>query len=304
MQPIEPALIVHGGAGRIAPELAKPQRRGCLAAARAGWHILASGGRALDAVEAAVRSLEDDPAFNAGLGSVLNAAGNVELDASIMDGEGLRAGGVGAVAGIANPISLARRVLEDGRHVLLVGPGAVDFARAQRLPTCAPEALITEHQRARFDAAMGTVGCVARDRHGHCAAATSTGGRRGKLPGRVGDSAVIGAGTYASRHGAVSCTGVGEAILTTTLARTATELMAEGLSAQEAVERALTRFASLTGSEAGLIAVDAQGRLGHAHNAQAMTVALVDARGQPWVEALKAMASRRIPRPASRPSPP
>ena len=138
----EPALLVHGGAGRLPDDLAGLQRDGCLAATRVGWQILAAGGHALDAVEAAVRILEDDPAFNAGTGSALTAAGSVEMDASIMDGHGLRAGAVGAVSGLRNPITLARRILEDGRHVLLVGQGAQAFARAEGLPTCPPETLI------------------------------------------------------------------------------------------------------------------------------------------------------------------
>jgi beta-aspartyl-peptidase (threonine type) len=210
------------------------------AAAAAGWARLSEGGTSLDAVEAAVRLLEDHPRFNAGRGAVLTAAGTVELDASIMEGDRLRCGAVAAVSGIANPISLARRVLEDGRHVLLVAGGARAFARAHGIPECDPESLITDRQRQRWierrgsagsaqataahperapDVPRGTVGAVALDARGTMAAATSTGGTAGQLPGRVGDSALIGCGTYAeSTIGGASCTGTGEAIIRTVLA--------------------------------------------------------------------------------------
>src|SRR5207247_2083110 len=169
-------------------------------------------GSALGAVERAVRALEDHPRFNAGRGSVLTSAGTVETDASIMEGDRLQCGAVAAVSRIANPVTLARRVMEASRHILLVGEGALAFARAQGLPECDPEALVTERQRVRHRelvaATKGTVGAVALDRHGTIAAATSTGGLAGKLPGRVGDSALIGCGTYAeSSTGGVSCTG-------------------------------------------------------------------------------------------------
>ena len=213
-----PTLIVHGGAGANPDEGLEELRDGVRAAVRAGWRVLAADGRALDAVEAAVRVLEDHPRFNAGRGSVLTEAGTVEMDASIMEGDRLACGAVASVSRTPNPITLARRVLDDGRHVLMVGEGAHAFARDTGVPQCEPASLVTERQRARLGTASagsrGTVGAVALDRHGTVAAGTSTGGMVGKLPGRVGDSALIGCGTYAdSTLGAVSCTGSGEAII-------------------------------------------------------------------------------------------
>src|SRR3989442_2678446 len=189
-----PSIIVHGGAGADPAEDRDELREGMRAATLAGWHVLAAGGSALDAVERAVCALEDHPRFNAGRGAVLTSAGTVELDASIMEGDRLGCGAVGAVSTIAHPITLARRILDDGRHVLLVGEGAHQFARALGLPECDPANLVTERQRRRHAARRaepvpgGTVGAVALDRHGTVGAATSTGGPAGKLPGRGGDS--------------------------------------------------------------------------------------------------------------------
>ena len=180
-----PSIIVHGGAG-AALENAETYRPGIRAAVAAGWAVLVAGGRALDAVEAAVRSLENDERFNAGRGSVLTEAGTVEMDASIMEGDRLTCGAVAAVSRVANPVTLSRRVLDDGRHVLLVADGAHAFARAAGLPECDPRSLVTERQRtrlaervatatgARRGASGGTVGATALDRHGTVAAATST----------------------------------------------------------------------------------------------------------------------------------
>src|SRR5690242_16170708 len=184
-----PSIIVHGGAGAAVDAVAE-FRPGIRAAVVAGWTVLAAGGRALDAVEAAVRVLEDHPRFNAGHGSVLTEAGTVEMDASIMEGDRLACGAVAAVSRVANPVTLARRVLEDGRHVLLVADGAEAFGRLVGVPECDPAALITERQRMRLRDRLavtptGTVGAVALDRHGTAAAATSTGGILGKRPGRV-----------------------------------------------------------------------------------------------------------------------
>jgi beta-aspartyl-peptidase (threonine type) len=186
---------------------------GCLRAAEAGAAVLAKGGPALDAVEVAARMLEDDPRFNSGTGAVLNADGEVELDASLMDGEALRAGAVAVVKTVQNPITLARRVMDSSPHVLLVGEGADAFARSQGLPAIAPGSLVTEYQRARWleqrGAKHGTIGVAAVDQRGQVAAGTSTGGTGGKLKGRVGDSPLIGAGTVAdSRWGAASSTGL------------------------------------------------------------------------------------------------
>src|SRR5438105_11035824 len=227
-----PTILVHGGAGADPGDGRDELRAGVAAAARAGWRALADGGRALDAVEAAVRALEDHPRFNAGRGAVLTSIGTIEMDASIMDGERLACGAVAAVSRVANPVTLARRVMEDDRHVLLVGDGAHAFARAVGLPDCDPTLLTTDRQRKRLAAHVdddaGTVGAVAIDRHGTIAAATSTGGMIGKRPGRVGDSALIGCGTYAdSRRGGVSCTGSGEAIIRVVLAHVTLDHLAQ-----------------------------------------------------------------------------
>src|SRR6059036_4229009 len=171
-----PTIIVHGGAGADASDGRDELRQGVRAATVAGWRVLAGGGSALGAVERAVHALEDHPRFNAGRGSVLTSAGTIEMDASIMEGDRLQCGAVAAVSRIANPLTLARRVMEASRHILLVGDGALAFARTQGLPECDPETLVTERQRARhreLAAAKGTVGAVALDRNGTIAAATS-----------------------------------------------------------------------------------------------------------------------------------
>jgi beta-aspartyl-peptidase (threonine type) len=182
-----PVIIVHGGAGRIREEELPERLDGCKEAALAGWQILKRNGSALDAAEAVVVLLEDHPLFNAGTGSTVNRLGKVEMDAGIMEGDTLRAGAVAAVPGIKNPIKLARCVMEDGRHVLLAGEGALTFARQIGFPECPPEALILDAERKRWQEKHGTVGCVALDANGKIAVATSTGGIFEKLPGRVGD---------------------------------------------------------------------------------------------------------------------
>ena len=247
----------------------------------AGWRILQRAGSALDAVEAAVVVLEDNPLFNAGTGSTLNSLGEVEMDAAIMAGDGLRAGAVAAVTGIKNPIGLARRVLEDGRHVLIAGDGAVLFARGIGFPECAPASLKVASEKQRWDSKHGTVGCVAFDQNGKLAAATSTGGVFNKLPGRVGDSPLIGCGTYANKVGAVSCTGYGEAIIRVTMAREAVQLLQNGSEPSEASGLALANLAELTGSSAGLILIDSHGRVGYARNTTHMPVSYVTAGSDP-----------------------
>jgi beta-aspartyl-peptidase (threonine type) len=243
--------------------------------------MLRAGGNSLDAAEAAVIVLEDNPLFNAGTGSTLNSLGEVEMDAAIMDGDGLRAGAVAAVTGIKNPIGLARRVLEDGRHVLIAGDGAVLFARAIGFPQCAPASLIVASEKQRWDSKHGTVGCVAFDQNGKLAAATSTGGVFNKLPGRVGDSPLIGCGTYANKVGAVSCTGYGEAIIRITMAREAVQLLQNGSEPSEASGLALANLAELTGSSAGLILIDSHGRVGYARNTTHMPVCYVTLGSDP-----------------------
>jgi len=274
-----PALIVHGGAGAD-PGGREELRGGMREAVVAGWRALAGGGTALDAVEAAVRSLEDHPRFNAGRGSVLTAAGTVETDASIMEGDRLRNGAVAAVSGVRNPITLARRILEAGQHSFFVGPGALARAQALGVPLCDPAELVTEQQRRRLAALQaGTVGAVALDRAGTIAAATSTGGTPGKLPGRVGDSALIGCGTYAeSSLGGVSCTGDGEAIIRVTLARRALEILKSVGDPAHACEVALSALVEEGGGQGGLILVDWRGRMGWARSTPLMPVGLMSPR--------------------------
>lgn len=281
------ALIIHGGAGAAGPDLHDERERGLRLAFELGWRILLQDGRALDAVISAVATLEDDPVFNAGFGSCLTQDGTVELDASVMDGASLRVGAVGAVGAIRNPIRLARAVMEDGRHAFLVGPGAQRFACERGVPTVSAQSLITARQYQRWRAGRaaaepGTVGAVARDSAGNLAAATSTGGLVHKRSGRVGDSAIIGAGTYADNDlGGCSATGDGEAILRSSLARAAVELLDDGKDPTWAAQTALRLLQQRTGGEAGLIIIDALGRIGYAYNTPTMSVALsVDRRAQ------------------------
>jgi beta-aspartyl-peptidase (threonine type) len=274
-----PAIIVHGGAGRIRdPEL--PLRLdGCRAAALTGWDVLQRGGSALDAAEAAVVVLEDNPLFNAGTGSTLNALGAVEMDAAIMDGATLRAGAVAAVQGIKNPIRLARRVLEDGRHVMLAAGGASLFARQIGFPECGPQTLIVEAERKRWREKHGTVGCVALDQSGHIAVATSTGGIFNKLPGRVGDSPLPGCGTYANELGGVSCTGSGEDIIRIVMANSALTFLKGSGDPQAAAREAVALLAQKTQGTAGLIIIDRNGGIGYARNTERMPVCFVTAAG-------------------------
>ena len=261
------AIIVHGGAKSIAPELEDAHRSGCLLALVAGQAILEAGGSAVDAVETAIRVLEDDPTFNAGFGSVLNAQGQVECDAAIMDGRTLEVGAVAAVAVLRHPISVAAAMLSE-REVLLVGHGAECFARAHDGEMCAPGDLVVE----RPDGGCDTVGCVALDIQGHLAAGTSTGGLAGCPQGRVGDSPLPGCGLYADDAiGAVSLSGDGESLIRTTLAARLIHSL-EAVPPGPAIEAALTRLAGV-GGEAGLIVIDADGRLDWGHNSPQFAVA-------------------------------
>jgi beta-aspartyl-peptidase (threonine type) len=295
----KPVLIVHGGAGNLDPAGptssgdADPARlEGVRRACEAGWAILRAGGAALDAVEAAVRALEDDPAFNAGTGSTLASAGDVEMDASIMDGATLRCGAVAVVKDVQNPIVLARAIMERCEHVLLTGPGASAFAREVGIPPHDNALLVTPRQRARWEAAVaagrtseqkpstGTVGAAARDARGHLAAATSTGGMSMKRAGRVGDTPIIGAGTYADDGlAAVSCTGHGERIMQLTLARHAADLVGRGRSPMEAAREAVALLSSRVQGEGGLIVVGPTGEPGFAHGTQVMSRAWTTADG-------------------------
>ncbi len=283
-----PALILHGGAGAVTPSALQAERRsGLTAAFEAGWGILVRGGTALDAVVQATVTLEDHPLFNAGFGSCLTEDGTVEVDASLMDGSTFQTGAVGAVRNIKNAIRLAWEVMADGRHVFLVGQGAERFAREHGLPQAAADELITPRQHQRWQALRlgsgqaqrtngepGTVGAVALDSSGRLAAATSTGGVFDKRSGRVGDSAVIGAGTYAdSAMGACSATGDGEQIIRATLARTAVELLRGGKDPAQAARTALAHLTRRTRGEAGLILLDPFGRRGVAYTTESMSVA-------------------------------
>jgi beta-aspartyl-peptidase (threonine type) len=277
---VHPAIIVHGGAGRIRAEELPQRLDGCKDAALAGWEIIQQGGSALDAAEAAVVALEDNPLFNAGSGSTLNSLGQVEMDAAIMEGETLRAGAVAALQGIKNPIKLARRVMEDGRHLLYAGEGALLFARQIGFSECSPESLIIDSERKHWQEKHGTVGCVALDATGKIAAATSTGGIFNKLPGRVGDSPLIGCGTYADDRGAVSCTGQGEAIIRIVMAKTALDLLKDDAGPQAAANQAIALLAQKIGGIAGLIMIDRQGRIGYARNTERMPVSFILSDGQ------------------------
>lgn len=276
-----PALIAHGGAGADPDD--KPTYRTALGdALRRGWAILCRGGSAVDAVEATIQAMEDHPRFNAGHGSALTERGTVECDASIMEGDALQAGAVGAVSGVRNPIELARRIMEDGRHILLVGDGALAFARERGVSLCPPDALVTERQRRSLATHLaagaarstaGTVGAVAIDVQGLIVAGTSTGGYTGKRPGRVGDSALIGAGTYAdSRLGGVSTTGHGEAFIRTVLAKTALDVLRELDDPQLAADVSLDIVREEGRGSGGLIVMDWRGRLAHAHSTAFMPV--------------------------------
>jgi L-asparaginase / beta-aspartyl-peptidase len=285
-----PAIIVHGGCGRVDESSLSARTDGAKDAADAGWKILQQGGSAIDAVEAAVVVLEDNPLFNAGRGSVLNLDGRVEMDASIMNGATRAAGAVAGVTSVLNPIRLARRVMEASPHVMLIGSGADRFARAQGFAACAPEELILEYRRKEWESSRatkaetsvsehGTVGAVACDRGGHLAAATSTGGMKGKLPGRVGDSPIIGAGTYADKRIAISCTGNGERIIRMTLARLAAFLYERCSDPRQAAQEALSQLEQELGGEVGLIVADCHGKAAFTKNSRHMPVCAISAKG-------------------------
>ena len=274
----EIAIVVHGGAGGLPrdEERLERMRSGAAAAVDAGHAVLAAGGAALDAVEAAVIVLEDDPEFNAGRGAALTEYGRVELDASMMDGTTRAAGAVAAVRGVRNPIRAARAVLEEGRHVLLVGPPAVEFAATAGLAFEAETWFVTERERQALanaaEPARGTVGAVARDAEGRLAAATSTGGVSGQRLGRVGDSPLVGAGTWADDATvAVYCTGHGESIIRSALAHEVDALLRHrGLGLQEACELAIEGLGRW-GQDGGLIAVSAHGDVAATFNSPGMT---------------------------------
>ncbi len=299
---MKPALIVHGGAWDIPDEAVDACKDGCSAALAAGWNILSAGGCALDVVEAAIIVLEDDPVFDAGYGSHLNLDGKVECDAIVMNGATLRAGAAAGLQRLKNPIRLARKILESCPHMMLVAEGAERFAKDSGLALCDPEELVSAAEREAYlrcredqHAAehhrgheQGTVGAVAIDRDGRLFAATSTGGTCCKLPGRVGDSPLIGCGCYAdSESGGVSCTGYGEAIMKIVMAKTAADFLRRAplpgentlATAQRAANDAVKLLAERGKGTGGLILLDRDGTPGFAFNTPRMAYGFVSLDG-------------------------
>ena len=292
-------VAVHGGTGRplseMNPELDRQHRAGLEAALRAGFAALQQPqGTSLDAVEACVRVLEDDPLFNAGKGSVFTHDGRNELDAAIMEGRAKRAGSVAGLSTVRNPITAARAVMEKSPHVLLIGKGAEEFSAAQGIELVDPKYFWTEYRwqqlqrelaisqrlaesRAALAASpekkqLGTVGAVAVDRAGNLAAGTSTGGMTDKQFGRVGDTPIIGAGTYADNAScAVSATGHGEFFIRYTVAHEIAALVKhKGWTVEQAAEDVVQKQLKTAGGEGGVIALDAQGRLAMSYNSEGM----------------------------------
>src|SRR5712664_24448 len=298
-----PALIVHGGAWDIPAEAVDACKSGCQRALGAGWTLLAGGGSALDAVEAAIMVLEDDPVFDAGYGSHLNLDGRVECDAIVMNGATLRSGAAAMLQRVKNPIRAARKILENCPHMMLVAGGAERFAKQHGVKLCKPEELVSEAEREAWmkckadkhaaehhrGHGQGTVGAVAIDRDGRLFAATSTGGTCCKLPGRVGDSPLIGCGCYADAEaGGVSCTGYGEAIMKVVMAKTASDFLRYPVGSDSnpsasvlptpstpdvaslAAREAVSILAKRTHATGGLILLDRKGNPGFAFNTPRM----------------------------------
>lgn len=302
-----PSLIVHGGAWDIPDESVVECQEGCRQALEVGWKILLNGGPAIDAIEAVIVVLEENPIFDAGVGSHLNRDGRVELDAIVMDAQTLRAGAVAAVQRVRNPIRLARAVLESCEHMMLVGAGAEEFAIEQGLELCNPEDLIIERERAAWVRCLedrqaaahhrgheaGTVGAVAMDQEGKIFAATSTGGTCCKRPGRVGDSPLIGCGCYADREaGGASCTGWGEAIMKIVMAKTTVDLLRASYRRDQevlplgnlpdpgqAARAAVCILAERGRGTGGVVLLDRHGRPGFAHNTPRMAYGYVSEDG-------------------------
>jgi len=275
------AIAIHGGAGAVpratlSPEREQRYRTGLEAALDGGYAVLERGGSSLDAVCAAVRILEDDPSFNAGRGAALTREGAAELDAAIMEGRQQRAGAVASVRHVRNPVDLARRVMEKSRHVLLVGAGAEEFALEEGIALVPNHYFRTAERQRQLESeqrgervsdlvppGQGTVGAVARDREGNLAAATSTGGMTNKRPGRVGDSPIIGAGTYAkNRVCAVSATGHGEYFIRAVAAHhVCAAVEYRGLTLELAIAELLHDILPRLGGDGGLIGVDRDGHI-------------------------------------------
>jgi len=293
------AIVVHGGAvtmkpGELSEEEAAFQRVGLGEALHAGWTILSQGGSALDAVEAAVRSFEENPHFNAGRGASLTRQGEAELDAAIMDGRTLQAGAVSGVKYVKHPISLARAVLEHSPHVYLGGEGALEFALEHGVPVAPPSYFQTDKTRSQWlalaqqeaaQAGHDTVGAVALDLAGNLAVATSTGGIEGQAKGRVGDSPVLGGGTYASNDAcAVSCTGDGEVMMRGALAHEVYALVKyKGLPLAEACQAALHLHDDKLKGDKGMIALDPLGRVAIEFNTNVMRRAYRVGEAEPYI---------------------
>ena len=288
----DPVLLVHGGAWAIPDDMIEAHLSGVRAALAAGWSVLSRGGPSLDAVEEAVVVMEDDETFDAGRGSFLNREGKVQLDALIMDGATLRAGGVGCVEHLRNPIRTARKILSESPHVYFVAQGAEQFAVQHGIPLCTNEDLVIPREVQRLQQFQAhaaeekpdlfaptishdTVGAVALDRDGNLAAATSTGGTLNKAPGRLGDSSLIGCGCYADNHtGAASTTGWGEPIMKLVLAKWATDRIAAGNLPEWAAAEAISYLQSRVQGHGGIILLDSKGRFGIAHNTPRMAWAI------------------------------
>jgi len=293
---MNPALIVHGGAWSIPDAYDQAHIRGVYQAVSEIYPALKNGMTALDAVEAAVKILEEDPTFDAGRGAFLNAVGEIELDAMIMDGRTLNFGAVAGVQNILHPVTLARQVMEQTEHCLLIGKGAQRFASQVGISELDPRDLLTPRELKFFEKIkndpsfhthqpfeprpMGTVGAVAMDKNGNLAAATSTGGTPRKLPGRVGDSPVVGAGTYADNEfGAASATGWGESIMKILMSKTACDLLKHN-SAEQAAQLAVELLNQRVQGWGGIILIDKNGKYGFAHNTTKMAFAYAQSSGE------------------------
>lgn len=279
MSAIRPVILVHGGAGAWQAKSGQLEQAlaACATAATAGQEVLLSGASALEAVETAVRILEDCPVLDAGRGSYPNRAGQVEMDALIMDGRDLSLGAVAAVQRIAHPITLARHIMQEGAFNFLAGVGAEQYAEEMGLPRCRlADLLVAPAEDAPLAQAVtsDTVGAVALDQFGNLATATSTGGTKDKRPGRVGDSPLVGSGGYAdNRSAAVSATGRGEELMKVAVSKQVCDFVLAGLPAQEACTAVIRLLAARTGGTGGLIAIDHEGSIGVAFNTTAMPYA-------------------------------
>lgn len=291
---MKPSIIVHGGAWSIPDDLVDDHIRGCESSVNAGFEELLAGASAVDAVVEAVAVMEDDPTFDAGVGSVLNQSGKVELDAIVMDGSSLGSGAVAAIQKMKNPVRAARAVMDDTPYSMLAGEGAFEFALAKGLEECTEEDLLVGREledyrefvrtgvlrtRVHFSGKTDTVGACAFDDKGHVACATSTGGIPRKLAGRVGDSPLVGCGAYADdRVGAASATGWGEQIMAVVLSKTAIDIRSVRRDSNEACREAVAYLKERMNGLGGLIMVDREGGVGYHHDTPRMAFAFIEGR--------------------------